>query len=406
MEIVSKTGTTQTISPSAYELKNAVIKNEKENGSVSPDKDLKNKDKSYAEKMAVDMGLGFNLGNTLDAVAHPDKNDHPGIMSETAWHNPLTTKEMIRGIKKGGFKTLRLPVTWHNHVSKDMDTVDPAWMNRVREIVNWCLDEDMYVILNTHHDILPGFLHPDNENIERSLEFMKNIWTQIAEEFKDVTSERLLFESLNEIRVLRAPFEWTPDYENEKCREAMENVNKLNQLFVDIVRASGSENAGRVLVIPGYSTSTEGVCWEGFRLPKDEAEGRQIVAAHIYSPAHFAFYLKEGANFTEFDIDSPESTLPIDERLGKLYTHFVSKGIPVNVDEFGTVDKDNDQERVKCLAYTLAKASELGIRACYWDNGVFKGYGNGMAIFDRKAVCFPDMGPVDAMLNGMKAFPS
>ncbi len=404
METEGKMTGTKTTAPGIGELREAVFKNEKEKGSVSPDASLKSKEKSFAEKMSNDMGLGFNLGNTLDAVARPGNTDHAGVLSETAWFNPLTTREMIKAIKKGGFKTLRLPVTWHNHVSGEDDIVDPAWMKRVKEIVGWALEEDMYVILNTHHDIFEGFFLPDNDHIERSLVFMKNIWTQIAEEFKDVTGDRLLFESLNEIRVPRASFEWTPDYDDEKCCEAMENINKLNQLFVDVVRASGGKNSDRVLVIPGYSTSTEGVYWDGFKLPEDTMTGRQIVAAHIYSPAHFAFYLKEGANYTEFDMFSPESTLPIDERLGKLYNKFVSKGIPVNIDEFGTVDKDNDGERVKCLAYTLAKASELGIRTCYWDNGVFKGYGNGMAIFDRKNLCFPDMGPIDSMLNGMRAF--
>ena len=362
------------------------------------------KKQSPAEIMSAAMGLGFNLGNSFDAIARPG-SELTGIDSELAWFNPRTTKEMITAIGKAGFKTLRLPVSWHNHITGENDAIDPKWMARIREVVEWCIEEDLYVILNTHHDIREGFLMPNAAHIDRALEFMGNVWKQIADAMGDITADRLLFESMNEIRIPKAAYEWTPDYDEPACCEAMENVNRLNQVFLDTVRASGGENAERCLVIPGYSTSTEGVCWDGFRLPVDRTPGRLIVAAHMYSPAHFAFYLKEGANITEFDEHSPASTDPIDERLTKLYNKFVSNGIPVNVDEFGTVDKNNDADRVRCLGYTLKKASELKIRGCYWDNGVFSAYGNGMAIFDRKKLIFPDPAPVEAMLRGMAEYP-
>ncbi len=385
--------------PTPDELKKAVLEGKTMSSSYSFNEEKASK----AVQISDRMGLGFNLGNTFDSVVRPG-SEISGLDVETAWKNPKTTREMITAIRKGGFKTMRLPVSWHNHVSGEDLSVDPAWMERVKEVVSWCLEEDMYVILNTHHDIFPGFLAPDNENIEKALIFMERIWVQISEAFRDFSDELLLFEPMNEIRVHGASYEWTPDYYDPGCVQAMENINRLNKVFVDTVRASGGNNAERCLVIPGYSTSTEGVCWEGFILPEDTVEGRLFVTAHIYSPAHFAFYLKEGANFTDFDINSAESTDPIDERLSKLYERYVTKGIPVTIGEFGTVDKDNDPERVKCLAYTLAKATQLGIRCCYWDNGVFKRYGDGMAIFDRKALSFPRTEPVEAMINGIKAF--
>ncbi len=388
--------------PSEEALKNAVL-----NGRIKPANPLpdytSNGYKDYAQKIADDMGLGFNLGNTFDSVVRPD-SPVKGVDIECAWFNPKTTREMITAVREGGFKTLRLPVSWHNHVSGSQDTVEVEWMDRIEEVVGWCLDEGLYVILNTHHDICPGFLLPDNENIDRSCEFMRNIWIQIARRFKDVSEEKLLFESMNEIRVHGAKYEWTPDYDNKDCCDAMRNVNRLNQVFVNSVRAEGYKNSERCLIIPGYSTSTEGAVWDGFILPQDTIPGRLFVAAHMYSPAHFAFYLKEGANLLTFDIDDPASTDPIDERLTKLYDRFVSNGIPVALDEFGTVDKENDPERVKCLAYTLAKATQLGIRCCYWDNGVFFRYGDGMAVFDRKNLSFPRREPVDAMLRGIKVF--
>ncbi|MCR4618946.1 MAG: glycoside hydrolase family 5 protein [Lachnospiraceae bacterium] len=388
--------------PTATELKEAVLK-----GSIKPlhyGKDFNPFSKmTAAQQISLDMGLGFNLGNTFDSVV-PADSVFKGVEIETAWHNPKTTKEMIKGLKAGGFKTIRIPVSWRNHVESSFDIVDPAWMARVKEVVSWCLDEDFYVILNTHHDICPGFIYPDDENIDRAVDFMKNIWRRISEEFIDFSAEKLLYESMNEIRVFKAPFEWTPDYDNEDCVKAMKNTNRLNQIFVDTVRKSGGKNAERCLIIPGYSTSTEGVCWDGFELPDDPAYGKMFVAAHMYSPAHFAFFLKEGANLLTFDINDPASTDPIDERLTKLYDNFISKGIPVALDEFGTVDKENDPERVKCLAYTLAKATQLKINCCYWDNGVFFRYGDGMAIFDREKASFPRTEPLDAMLEGMKAF--
>lgn len=388
--------------PSKEDLVSAVL-----NGRIFPkylDKDFDPfSQDTPAQRIAEDMGLGINLGNTFDSVVRPE-SVFKGLEIETAWHNPKTTRKMIAGLREGGFKTLRLPVSWNNHVSGAGDDVDLAWMNRVKEVVNWCLEEDMYVILNTHHDILPGFIYPDTENISRALIFMKNIWGQISEAFKDVSAKKLLFESMNEIRVFKSSFEWTPDYEDKDCIIAMENVNRLNQVFVDTVRACGGQNTERCLIIPGYSTSTEGVCWDGFKMPKDTSEGRLFVAAHMYSPAHFAFYLKEGANLLTFDINDPSCTDPIDERLTKLYDSFISKGIPVALDEFGTVDKNNDPERVKCLAYTLAKATQLKIRCSYWDNGVFFRYGDGMAIYDRESASFPRREPLDAMLTGLGSF--
>lgn len=359
--------------------------------------------KTFAQKISDDMGLGFNLGNSFDAIPRKG-SDLSGLETELAWSNPHTTRDMIKAIKGFGFKTLRLPVSWHIHVSGRNDEVDSAWMNRIKEVACWCMDEDMYVILNTHHDICEGFLLPDDANIERSLAFMKNIWAQVSESFKGFPADKLLFESMNEIRVPHAAYEWTPDLGDKGCVSAMENINRLNQVFVQTVRSSGGNNFERCLVIPGYATSTEGVCWDGFKLPIDKAAGRLMVAVHMYSPAHFVFYLEHGANDTTFDIGDTASTDPIDERLYKNYEKFIKNGIPVSLNEFGTVDKNNDAERVKCLEYTVAKATSLGIRLCYWDNGQHKGYGNAMAVFDRRDLKLYDKEAVAGMLLALNEF--
>lgn len=352
---------------------------------------------SAAQSIVTAMGMGFNIGNSLDAVAFRDPGV-TGLDTETAWHNPKICRELIKGVRAGGFKSIRLPVSWHNHVSGEADTIDPAWMDRVEEIVKMCLEEGFYVVLNTHHDIREGFLLPDDSHIERSKAFMKNVWTQIAERFKDYDPDRLHFESMNEIRVPKASYEWTPDPENPECRAAMLNVNELNRIFLETVRASGGNNATRLLVLPGYSTSVEGCCFEGFKLPKDSVEGRLIVSAHVYSPAHFVFLVDHGEDIKTFDPSKKECTDPIDERLEKLYNRFVKNGIPVSINEFGTVDKNNLEDRVKCLAYTAAKAKSLGINCCYWDNGRFNMYGEAMAIFDRRTNTFPRKEPLEALI--------
>ncbi len=353
---------------------------------------------SEAQRLADAMGLGINLGNTLDCVSR-EEHGFQGLDMEMAWGNPKTTREMITAIREGGFKTMRLPVSWHKHVSGPDDVIDPAWLERVREVMGWCLDEGMIVQLNTHHDVFTNFLEPDAAGYPRAAEYLKNVWTQIAEAFKDVPGNRLVFEPMNEVRVWGASYEWTPDLDNPDCLTAMENINRLNEVFVKTVRNAGGENANRFLIIPGYSTSTEGACWDGFRLPEDTVKDRMLVAAHVYSPAHFAFLLKDGENQTTFDLNDIKSTGPIDERHEKLYEKFVKNGIPVTINEFSVADKDNDPERVKCLAYTVAKARSLGIQCCYWDNGKISEIGDAMGIFDRNTCTFVKPEMLNAMLE-------
>lgn len=352
---------------------------------------------SKAQQLNYAMGLGVNIGNSLDSTMG-GRHGITGLDLETAWGNPKITRQFVTALRKAGFKTVRLPVSWHDHVSGEDDKIEEDWLARVREITEWCLEEGMFVQLNTHHDIFKGFLVPDDEGFPRAKEYLVNVWRQLSEEFKDVSGEKLLFESMNEIRMRETSYEWSPDYNNPDCVRAMENINKLNEAFVNTVRSTGGENAGRYLIIPGYSTSTEGVCWDGFRLPDDPAEGKLLVSAHVYSPAHFTFRLQEGTDQITFDPDDEASTGPLHERLGKLYEKFVTNGIPVTVNEFGATAKDNDPERVKYLGYMVAKAGSFGIQCCYWDNGRKDGPGEGMGIIDRNTGVFFHKEMLDAML--------
>ena len=179
-----------------------------------------------AEEITTAMTVGWNLGNTLDA---PD--------GEESWGQPLTTKDMIDKLAELGFKTIRIPTSWGKHTSGAPDyTIDEKWMDRVQEIVDWAMDNDMFVILNSHHD--NDFYYPSAENHDEAVNYMTKIWTQVAERFKDY-DQHLIFESMNEPRLTGTQYEWNFDSNAKECLEAAKTILDCNQACVDAVRAAG-----------------------------------------------------------------------------------------------------------------------------------------------------------------------
>lgn len=204
-------------------------------------------------RFVKDMKTGWNLGNTLDAYSQ-GKMYGDDISSEEIWGNPVTTKEMIDTLKNTGFRTVRIPVTWHNHVTDDGNgpVISEAWLDRVQEVVDYAYDNGMYVILNTHHDNTAniegeGGYYPDTAHAEESDRYIRGIWTQVAERFKDY-DEHLIFESLNEPRLAGTDYEWNFNAGVAECKDAAGSINRLNQLFVDTVRATGGNNVERYLI--------------------------------------------------------------------------------------------------------------------------------------------------------------
>ena len=150
-------------------------------------------DETKKSKDIIDeMGFGWNLGNTLDSICGSDQNQ--GLSTETCWGASKTTEEMIDGLYSKGIRTIRIPVTWHNHIIDKNYTIDPNWMQRVKTIVDWCINKGLYVILNTHHENaeysdLPitygqGY-YPLKRDLKESTDFLFNIWSQISLAFNN-----------------------------------------------------------------------------------------------------------------------------------------------------------------------------------------------------------------------------
>lgn len=325
-----------------------------------------------------DMKTGWNLGNTLDAYSQ-GKMYGDDISSEEIWGNPVTTKEMIDTLKNAGFRTVRIPVTWHNHVTDDGNgpVISEAWLDRVQEVVDYAYDNGMYVILNTHHDNTAniegeGGYYPDTAHAEESDRYIRGIWTQVAERFKDY-DEHLIFESLNEPRLAGTDYEWNFNAGVAECKDAAGSINRLNQLFVDTVRATGGNNVERYLMMPGYDASLAGAITDLYQLPNDIVSDKLIVSVHAYTPYNFALRPgSEGGATDYFSWEDPKSVYEINDLMNSLYNKFVSKGIPVVIGEYGAVNRDNNtQDRVDYYAYYTAAARANGITCCVWDNGSF-----------------------------------
>lgn len=333
------------------------------------------------------MKVGWNLGNTLEAHNN-GQTPEDELKTEEVWGNPVTTQEMIDEVKKAGFETIRIPITWRGHVTIEEDgsvTVSEIWLNRVKEVVDYAVNNDMYIIINTHHDIdLENGYYPSSDNYERSETYLSAVWTAMAETFKEY-DEHLIFESLNEPRLTGSTYEWNFQAGAPECRDAAECINCLNQTFVDIVRAGGGNNAQRYLMLPGYDASLDGAMTDLYRLPTDTAENKLIISVHAYTPYNFALQAPQESGSTDtFSIEASASTKDIDYLMNSLYKKYVSQGIPVVIGEFGAREKNfNLQDRLDYYVYYISSARARGISCCVWDNNAFSGTGENFGLFRR-----------------------
>ena len=362
---------------------------------VIPDVTVKQFEIPDNEAMAFLRGLGFgwNLGNTMDAFDdHFRGND---LDLEGYWCRVKTTKEMFESLAEKGFKTVRIPVSWHNHVSGEDFTINEPWMARVQQLVDWALESGLNVILNTHHDNIKGFYYPDEAHLDESLHYITCVWTQVAARFKDY-DDRLIMESMNEPRLADTNHEWWFEQGNTECLAAAECINRLNQAFVDTVRASGGHNATRYLMVPGYDAAPANTIPDIYRLPTDTADNRIIVSAHAYLPYSFALDIK---GVKEFSIKNLQQTGEIATALNGLYERFISQGIPVVMGEFGALNKNNLQDRVDLTAYYVAGCSARGIPCVWWDNNAFSGSGENFGLLDRGKLEWPFPEIVEAAMK-------
>ncbi|MCM1308647.1 MAG: glycoside hydrolase family 5 protein, partial [Butyrivibrio sp.] len=318
---------------------------------------------------------GISLGNSLDSTNSGIIRVEQPWKWETAWKNPKLTEELVDALVDAGFTTIRIPVSWTDHLAPEPDyLIVESWMDRVQEVVDYAYDRGVYVILNLHHE---DWNYPYYDNQEKACEIMRAVWGQIAERFKDY-DEHLIFEGQNEPRKVGTSLEWSGGDE-----EGWDVVNATNKAFIETIRSSGGSNPYRMLMIPDYAANSA-VALEHLEVPEDD--DRIIVSVHAYTPYNFAL----NANGTaEWNNDTRE----IDELMTRLKTLFTDKGIPVIIGEFGAVNKDNTEQRAQWLKYYMSAAKEIGVPCFWWDNGYFNLDGENLGFIDRRTyeIKFPEL---------------
>ncbi len=307
------------------------------------------------------MRGGMNLGNAFDAQDCTWLTDE--MEYESAWCGAKTTTQYIDSLCNEGFNVIRIPVSWHNHVDSNFN-ISAQWLDRVTEVVDYCLDKDMYVIINMHHDINKNYFYPDSAHLDNTLKYTEAIWSQLSERFKD-RSEKLIFECINEPRLRDTDVEWWYNSETDKVIDAYNALMEANQCFVDTVRASGGNNADRYLMVCGYCDMPAATTSDNFSLPEDPTPGRLMVTVHSYRPYSFAGEIPGTASFGQLEMNENKQIF------SSLYNTYVANGIPVIMGEYGCVDKKNAADRLAYFEFMGECSALYSIPIIVWDNNAF-----------------------------------
>jgi len=347
-------------------------------------------DGTSAVEFVENITVGWNLGNTLESTCDWISNPTPEQF-EKAWGNPVTTKSMIDAVKSMGFNTVRVPVSWGQKMGPGPDyKVSDAWMDRVNEVVNYVIENDMYCILNVHHD--NDWVIPTNEKFNESSEKLNKLWEQIAVRFEKY-DEHLIFETLNEPRLVGTDLEWTGgNHESRDC------INRLNDGAVKTIRSTGGNNALRYIMCPTYAASGSQATVNDYVAPDDD---RVIVSIHAYSPYFFALANTDvPGSVSSFGSETDKSGLTAEFKL--LYDKFVSKGRAVIIGEMGAMNKDNAEDRARWAEFYISTAKSYGMRCVWWDNNLTVGEGERFGLINRSTLepVYPDI--VDALFKGLK----
>lgn len=358
-------------------------------------------------EITSEMGLGWNLGNQLEA-------SKAGIPGETVWGNPIITKELIEKVKEQGFKTVRIPVSYLDKIGPSPEyTIEKEWLNRIQEVVDYVIDNDMYAVVNMHGD---GYYTVENSWLlcvedEEQQKVIKAkyeiVWAQIAERFRDY-DQHLIFESMNE------EFDNTYGLPNAY---GYQNLNEYNQIFVNTIRKTGSNNEKRWLLIPGWNTNIEYTAGNyGFAIPKDDhckvEENRLMISVHFYDPYNFTLDENKNSAKTQWgkyaieNYDDWGQEDHIDIQMALLNDKFVSKGYPVIIGEMGVQDKavlSKDFAKFRCYwhEYVIKEAKENGCICVYWDNGWNDKFGFGL--FNRISLETTQPSLIKAMMRAINA---
>ncbi len=357
------------------------------------------------DEIVAEMGAGWNLGNQLEASIG-------GVPYETAWGNPQITENLIETVKDAGFSTIRIPVSYLSKIGSAPNyTIDSSWLNRVQEVVDMCIENDLYVIINMHgdgyHSVDGGWLFCDGADQTTIRAKYEAGWEQIATKFKEY-DEHLIFESMNE------EFDGTYGTPN---RTYYSNINELNQIFVDTVRQTGGNNDRRWLLVPGWNTNIEYTAGDyGFEVPSDtyrsksisSDEKRIMISVHYYDP--WAFCGEENAATTQWGDSATDGSKVasygdetfLKTQLQNMYTKFSGQGYPVVIGEYGAIDKSSyDSNNLKCRVEFAEKvctyAKEYGCVPVWWDNG-YNGV-HGFGLFDRNSCTVTQQSIIDGIMK-------
>ena len=339
-----------------------------------------------AKDLVAEMGVGVNIGNTFDSLWTT------GISGETGWGNPVVSQAFIASLPKNGFKTVRLPVSWSDYTGEGPDyTIDENWMARVEEVVNWILAEDMYCVLNIHHD--GGGEDTGNPNITNypnkywirlmqlpdQEEAVNNrfaaVWKQIARRFAG-KSDKLILEGVNEIGFDNLWNRYAGGQAEEKAK-AYRLLNKLNQTFVNTVRSTGGNNAVRCLLFGGYWTDISQSCDPLFKIPEDTATEALILSVHYYTPWDFC----AGNRTTWGNVNDVNE---LNRLFDLLKVNFINKNVPVILGEFAAemVTGKDPESRQKWMTAVTRRCLDDGSCPVLWDTGM-RANNQGMADLQR-----------------------
>ena len=353
---------------------------------------------SSAVQLAAKIQLGWNLGNSLEAIG-----------GETAWGNPKATKALIDLVKANGFNAIRIPVSYDQYLAyASTAQLKAEWLARVKEVVHYVVDNDMYVIVNIHWD--GGWLENNCTEAKKSATNAKQkaFWEQIATTLRGF-DEHLIFASANEPKVANAT--------------EMAVLNSYHQTFIDAVRSTGGKNAYRTLVIQGPDTDIEKTNKLMLTLPTDKVADRMMMEIHYYTPYQFTlmdkdadwgkmFYYWGASNRSTTDTERNPTwgeEADLDKLFKSMKTQFVDKGIPVILGEFGAIRRSNLTgnnlalhlaSRAYYFQYVVKQAKANGIVPFYWDEGNIGS--NGFGIFNRNNTTVADHQALKGLLDGLK----
>jgi len=333
------------------------------------------------------MKSGVNLGNGFDSNSFKETEFLNGKVGwiieytektpadwETAWGQPVTTKELIKGIKANGFNAVRVPVTWAEHIDFETGKIDEAWLKRVKEVVDWIIEEDMYCLLNTHHDGgTEGWVEASDRAYEKYKLLYEKLYLNIGNTFKNYP-EKLILCGTNEM--ISADNNW-----GNGSEEALKVVNQWNQLFVDTIRSTGGNNANRNLMVGTYCCSSAEENLKGFVKPTDSTDAHLIMEVHIYSPQAFVWEKETWLpNWTNKWSSSFENG--VKQEFDRVKTYADKYKMPVIIGEWGTLSRrfpgknddgsikwesTTDEEGAKFTSFFIKESRKCGFTSFYWD---------------------------------------